>query len=186
MQPPDQLPLFESPASRRSRRWRLARRAGFQAQGRLVVAGGLIFDGSGGILLIHRSTRQVIQWETPGGKVARGESPQVAAQRELQEELGVRTEVVADLGAHDLVDHGHPMRYALFELRVVEGIPTLRESCFDQWGFFDWTDLAAMREQLSPNARNILDLCRRGRLKVRPIQSGEGKQKDTEQISADR
>jgi 8-oxo-dGTP diphosphatase len=165
-----QLPLFDAGPSRVPRRWRLARRARERARGRLVLAGGLIFDEHGRVLLIHRSTPRLTHWETPGGKVDRGETPEQAALRELHEELGIRADLVADLGAHDFEADGRPMRYALFAARIAEGTPNLREERFDDLRFFTWSELAAMRRELSPNARNIVELRWGGRLRSRPIE----------------
>lgn len=169
----EQLRLFDpSPWEVRKRwRWRLARRARAGARGLLILAGGLIFDDDDRILLIHRSTANLVQWETPGGKVDTGETPEQAAQRELYEELGVEVDLVADLGAHDFVAAGQQMRYALFKMRT-RGEPRLRESAFDQLRFFSWTELAQMTDELSPNVRNIVELQVRGRLKHAPVAVG--------------
>lgn len=165
-----QLALFDAEPYRRRRRWRMARRARRYAAGRLLLAGGLITDELGRILLLHRSAPSMRQWETPGGKIDDRERPDMAARRELREELGVEVSVVSDLGLHDIVSGGTPMSYALFEMRVEDGLPELMEpDRFDELRFFSWAELPAMREELSPNARNLLELHYKGRLKSVPV-----------------
>ncbi|WP_319641297.1 (deoxy)nucleoside triphosphate pyrophosphohydrolase [Novosphingobium sp. JCM 18896] len=60
----------------------------------LVVAVALV-DGVGRILLQQRrrGSEHGGLWEFPGGKVEPGESPQTAAVREIEEELGLRLDV---------------------------------------------------------------------------------------------
>jgi 8-oxo-dGTP diphosphatase len=55
----------------------------------LVVA-ALVRDGEGRVLLSRRRPDQPMPnlWELPGGKVEPGESPTVALEREIREELG--------------------------------------------------------------------------------------------------
>lgn len=55
-----------------------------------VVAGALL-DRAGLVLIAQRPPGKVLagRWEFPGGKLAEGESPDVALQRELREELGI-------------------------------------------------------------------------------------------------
>lgn len=135
--------------------------------GRLVVAGGLIVDGSGRILLIHRSTPSMDWWETPGGKVDRGERPREAAVREFSEELGVATSVINDLGWHDIESTTQPIRYALYLMQIDDGTPEPLESDrFDAVGFFSWKQMLSMLDDLSPNARNVFDMITRGRLRI--------------------
>jgi len=57
----------------------------------LQVAVGVIEDAQGRILLARRAAHQHQGglWEYPGGKIHAGETPQVALQRELHEELGI-------------------------------------------------------------------------------------------------
>ncbi len=63
-----------------------------------VVAGVIERDGL--ILIAQRrpGDRLEHQWEFPGGKVEPGEAPEQALVRELREEFGVETEVVAFVG----------------------------------------------------------------------------------------
>ena len=57
----------------------------------LVVACALI-DADGRVLLAKRPPGKPLAglWEFPGGKVERGETPEAALIRELEEELGIR------------------------------------------------------------------------------------------------
>lgn len=164
----EQLVLFD-PAPYRVRRARRssADNATKRRGGRLVVAGGLIVDPRGRIMLIHRATASARWWETPGGKVDRGEHPRQAAIRELSEELGVTTSVIGDLGWHDLRSTTQPIRYALYLMQINEGDPRpLETDRFDAVEFFSWTQMLSMLEELSPNARNVFEMITRGRIRV--------------------
>ena len=52
-----------------------------------MASGALIFDESGKLLLVNPTYRD--KWLIPGGMVEQNESPIVACQREIQEELGL-------------------------------------------------------------------------------------------------
>lgn len=163
-----QLTLFDVslPRVKRFRR-SSADKAQRRARGRLVVAGGLVADKRGRLLLLHRSTPKLTWWETPGGKVDRGEGPRSAAIREFGEELGVEVSVVQDLGWHDLHSCGRPIRYALYLMRIDNGTPCpIEEKLFDDLRWFSWLEILEMRHQLSPNANNVVDLFLAGRLSL--------------------
>ncbi len=65
----------------------------------IVVAGALIESGALLVAQRNRPPELAGLWELPGGKVAPGESDEIALARELDEELGVRVTVGARLGA---------------------------------------------------------------------------------------
>jgi 8-oxo-dGTP diphosphatase len=123
--------------------------------------------------LIHRATSSLTQWETPGGKVDPGESPEQAAIREIAEELGIESMILADWGSHDIEGGSVPMTYALFEVRP-GGRPHVVEShTFDQLRFFTWAELVGLEDELSPNARNLVSMWWRGKLRPRPHGSAD-------------
>lgn len=57
----------------------------------LLVAAGVLVDGSGRVLVQQRPPGKSLAglWEFPGGKIEDGETPEAALVRELAEELGV-------------------------------------------------------------------------------------------------
>jgi 8-oxo-dGTP pyrophosphatase MutT (NUDIX family) len=68
-------------------------------------AGGLVVDRKGsaacGALIARRSRRGLLEWVLPKGHLEPGESPETAAVREVEEETGIRGQVVTRLGAID-------------------------------------------------------------------------------------
>ncbi|MCR9100357.1 MAG: NUDIX hydrolase [bacterium] len=52
----------------------------------LEAAGGLVFNADGQALLIYR----LDTWDLPKGKIDPGETPEIAAVREVQEETGLK------------------------------------------------------------------------------------------------
>jgi len=58
----------------------------------LLVAACALVDADGRVLLARRPPGKPLagMWEFPGGKVERGETPEAALIRELEEELGIR------------------------------------------------------------------------------------------------
>jgi diadenosine hexaphosphate hydrolase (ATP-forming) len=61
-------------------------------------AGGVVFDPSGQVLLIAYPESRGGGWSFPKGHIDPGETPEVAAVREVLEEGGVRAQIVGSLG----------------------------------------------------------------------------------------
>jgi 8-oxo-dGTP diphosphatase len=117
-----------------------------------VLAGCVLIDRDGRILLLHRSIGAVSQWELPGGKVEPHESPENAAAREIEEELGVGVSGLTLVGDARFRQGGQAWRYFWYLPEFIEGSPTLREpDRFDRLAFHRPVDLTRMMSSLSPN-----------------------------------
>ena len=59
----------------------------------VLVAAGALINANGEVLLAQRPEDKSMGglWEFPGGKVDKGETPEFALMRELEEELGIET-----------------------------------------------------------------------------------------------
>jgi 8-oxo-dGTP pyrophosphatase MutT (NUDIX family) len=72
-----------------------------------VSAGGLVIDESGtkGLLIGRRdlkdATRERLLWSLPKGHIEAGETPEMAAIREVAEETGIQSEISRELGIID-------------------------------------------------------------------------------------
>jgi 8-oxo-dGTP pyrophosphatase MutT (NUDIX family) len=56
-------------------------------------------------------------WVLPKGHIEPGETPEAAAEREVEEEAGVRAEIVAPAGESEFVVDGKPVRVIFFLMR---------------------------------------------------------------------
>lgn len=132
----------------------------------LRLAGGIIRNDAGEILLLHRNTPERQQWEIPGGKIDDGETAEQTVIRELQEELCVTVAIDSKLGEKEFTEDGHTMSYTWFAVRVMEGMPQIGEPHrHDAIGFFSVASLAA-KNDLSPNARNFVNDVAVGEIKL--------------------
>ena len=80
-----------------------------EALKRIHVVAGVIYNSTKQQVLIAKRPEHLHQgglWEFPGGKVARGESPEQALQRELLEELAIEVSACSPLliTEHDYKD----------------------------------------------------------------------------------
>ena len=91
----------------------------------LTFAGGCIFNENGEVLLQKRGESK--KWGFPGGAVEIGETPQMAAIREIKEETGLDVEIGKTIGIYTDLDMVYPNGdraqsiIIAFELKVVGG-----------------------------------------------------------------
>lgn len=86
---------------------------------RYTHAGGVVaraVDGQREYLLVE-ARRSRGQWVLPKGHIEPGETPEAAAVREVQEEAGVRAEVVARAGKSEYAVGGENVRVVFFLMR---------------------------------------------------------------------
>lgn len=123
----------------------------------LELAGCILLDEQGRILLLHRNTEKYNHWEVPGGKVEPGESNADAAVRELREELGVEVEIVRELGSASFTD-GRLMTYHWF-LAKTNGTPTICEpDKFDALAYLSLAELKRVGMSLSEGLKTFVSL----------------------------
>jgi 8-oxo-dGTP pyrophosphatase MutT (NUDIX family) len=73
-------------------------------------------DGQREYLLVE-ARRSRGQWVLPKGHVEPGETPEEAAVREVEEEAGVRAEVIARAGESEYAVGGEPVRVIFYLMR---------------------------------------------------------------------
>ena len=84
----------------------------------LEVVGALLLDGDR-VLLERRPAREGGAWDTPGGKLEPGETPDQALVRELDEELGLRVDPPgAAIARFDVLEADRVVRHHVFALRA--------------------------------------------------------------------
>ena len=100
-----------------------------------VVAG--VVRREGRLLLCRRPAdrRCGLLWEFPGGKLEPGESPEAALERELFEELGVRTRTGRVLDALRVCDEGgtRDLLLLFYESELVSGEPQALDCAALDW-----------------------------------------------------
>jgi 8-oxo-dGTP diphosphatase len=123
---------------------------------KIQVAGCVVLDDYGRMLLLHRAGDDVSWWELPGGKLEQGETADQAAVRELGEELGVQVDLRGTLATGVFEHDTNEYAYTWFRAKIVTGEPTIFEpELFDDFDFFDPEDLPGLA--LSPYMSILLD-----------------------------
>jgi 8-oxo-dGTP pyrophosphatase MutT (NUDIX family) len=127
--------------------------------GRPNLAGCIITDTEGRVLMLHRNTARRQQWEILGGGIESGEQAVEAAVREANEELGLTVNIVGKLGEMHFRQDGEKIHYTWLEAVIAENSkePAICEpEVHDDWRYFPIAQLAVMASELSPNARNFV------------------------------
>lgn len=97
---------------------------------------GVLIVNEGQLFLVHRTDKD--EWEGPGGHIEEGETPEEAAIRETEEEVGIN--LYADM-------LGDPVKqddsYTSFVIEMVGDVPVNLNHEHDQYGYFDLDDLPA-------------------------------------------
>jgi 8-oxo-dGTP diphosphatase len=129
------------------------------------LAGCVISNDEGSVLLLHRNTAKRRQWEIPGGKVEPGEDATKTAIREVREEVGIDVEIIRELGVRSFDEDGYTMVYTWFLAKILNGEPGVQEpATHDRCEYLDLARLEALREELSPNTRNFVAELTAGRI----------------------
>ncbi len=91
----------------------------------LIVVAAVIqrqIDGVNKVLVVRRAPGQsgAGDWEFPGGKLERGENPEQALVREIQEELGIQIKVGSCLGIQDFTYPHRTIRLCVYWATTLE------------------------------------------------------------------
>lgn len=123
---------------------------------KVALAGCVLLDDYGRLLLLHRTTDDYSQWELPGGKVESDETAEAAAVREVGEELGVTARLVGTLGVGEFQQNDKEYRYTWFQAVITSGEATIKEpQTFDDLEYFEVEDLLSLA--LSENMKVLLE-----------------------------
>ncbi|MDX8391661.1 MAG: NUDIX domain-containing protein [Mariprofundaceae bacterium] len=88
------------------------------------------FDNKGNVLLLKRDENQYCKglWSFPGGKIMIGETPKIAAARELKEETGLNGSAWALIGEHRHAYPDRKLHFFLFSCLCKESNTLIAES----------------------------------------------------------
>lgn len=103
-----------------------------------------VIEREGRVLIAQRRPmrQHALKWEFPGGKVEPGEAPEAALVRELEEELGIRARVDAEIGRYEYQYPGRAPIWLLF-YRVTEFAGEPKNLDFEQ---ILWTPRDRLRD----------------------------------------
>ena len=123
---------------------------------KIELAGCVLLDDYGRLLLLHRSADESSRWELPGGKVELGETAEETAIREANEELGVNIRLIGMLGIGEFEQDEREYRYTWFQAVIESGEVSVREpEKFDDLEYYEVEDLLSLA--LSENMKVLFE-----------------------------
>jgi 8-oxo-dGTP diphosphatase len=130
----------------------------------LTVVAALI-ESNGKLLVCQRKRGDTFElmWEFPGGKLKPGESPAEALARELEEELGVASEIGAEVmrARHQYAQMSEPIELIFLRARITGG--TIENRVFES---IEWREAQTLPElNFLPADRDLIHLLATGKLK---------------------
>lgn len=127
---------------------------------KVQLAGCVIQDQHGRILLLRHNTPSRVEWELPGGKLEKGETYEVAAKREVKEELGIEVVISQRLGGAEFTREDGDFYYEWFAAKIISGTVSVQElHVHDQYQYFSLSeiDLLTISSNLAKLKQSILD-----------------------------
>jgi 8-oxo-dGTP diphosphatase len=97
-----------------------------QVGSRVTTVVAAVIERDGRILIGQRkrSGKHPLKWEFPGGKAEPDETPEAALTRELEEELGIRAQVGAEIGRYEFQYQGSwPFMLLFYRVSEFTGEP---------------------------------------------------------------
>lgn len=85
----------------------------------ILQAGGIVFWGDG--VVLRRTAKG--EWVFPKGHIEDGESAEQAALREVEEETGLRAQVLFEAGEVRFMFDGKPHRVRFFAMQATQATP---------------------------------------------------------------
>lgn len=122
---------------------------------KIELAGAIILNKNNKMLLMHRNTENLKQWELPGGKLEEDELPEQTVIRELKEELNISVKIIEYLGFGEFEDNGIILKYHWYKCTIESGVPRLMEEKFDNIKYFGSDELLRCKE-LSSNMNELI------------------------------
>jgi mutator protein MutT len=132
--------------------------ADFQCIFKIIeAAGGVVYNEKGEVLLIFR----LKTWDLPKGKIDKGETPEVAAVREIQEETGLNVVKLGDFICHTYHTYQHKEKRILKKTHWYK-MTTAEEKLTPQYSEdieqAEWRDLTDFLQSKPTIYQAILDV----------------------------
>jgi ADP-ribose pyrophosphatase YjhB (NUDIX family) len=125
----------------------------------VLLAGGVILDERNRVLLIHRNTPEIQQWELPGKTMKHGETPEQALRRGMETGLGVDVWVGDLLGETQFTQESKHIHSAWMTAKILDDQdPKIKQKDYDTYGYFELGSLEHLKQQgvLSPNVEKLI------------------------------